>query len=300
MFKFLKKKIKGVEEKAEEKEEKKLFGLSEKKIDELMWDLEMALLESDVALEAIEHIKKIVKNELIGASRKEAKKRIEEALKKAIRNILEKSEGKFYEEIKKFDKPVVIMFVGVNGSGKTTAIAKLAYDLKNRGYSCVIAAGDTFRAGAIEQLQMHADRIGVKLIKHDFGADPAAVAYDAIEHARARHKDIVLIDTAGRMQTNINLMEEMKKIKRIAKPHLTIFVGDALTGNDAIEQAKKFNEAVEIDGVILTKVDADAKGGASISIAYAIKKPLYFIGIGQGYDEQIPFKAEWMLKRIFE
>ncbi|MCD6572538.1 MAG: signal recognition particle-docking protein FtsY [Thermoplasmata archaeon] len=302
MFKFLKKKIKGVEEKAEEeeKEEKKLFGLSEKKIDELMWDLEMALLESDVALEAIEHIKKIVKNELIGASRKEAKKRIEEALKKAIRNILEKSEGKFYEEIKKFDKPVVIMFVGVNGSGKTTAIAKLAYDLKNRGYSCVIAAGDTFRAGAIEQLQMHADRIGVKLIKHDFGADPAAVAYDAIEHAKARHKDIVLIDTAGRMQTNINLMEEMKKIKRIAKPHLTIFVGDALTGNDAIEQAKKFNEAVEIDGVILTKVDADAKGGASISIAYAIKKPLYFIGIGQGYDEQIPFKAEWMLKRIFE
>ena len=312
MFKFLKKKIKKIEEEIEEekeekpikekeeKKEKKLLGLSEKKIDELMWDLEIALLESDVALEAIENIKKNVKKELIGASRKDARKKIEEALRNAINEILKKSEGNFYEEIEKFEKPVVIMFVGVNGSGKTTAIAKLAYDLKNRGYSCVIAAGDTFRAGAIEQLELHANKLGVKLIKHDFGADPAAVAYDAIEHAKARHKDVVLIDTAGRMQTNINLMEEMKKIKRVAKPHLTIFVGDALTGNDAIEQAKKFNEAIGIDGVILTKVDADAKGGASISIAYAIKKPLYFIGIGQGYDEQIPFRAEWMLKRIFE
>ena len=311
MFKFRKRKIKKIEEEVEEEKEerkeeerpikeKKLLGLSEKKIDELMWDLEIALLESDVALEAIENIKRNVKKELIGASRKDARKKIEEALRNAINEILKKSEGNFYEEIEKFEKPVVIMFVGVNGSGKTTAIAKLAYDLKNRGYSCVIAAGDTFRAGAIEQLELHANKLGVKLIKHDFGADPAAVAYDAIEHAKARHKDVVLIDTAGRMQTNINLMEEMKKIKRVAKPHLTIFVGDALTGNDAIEQAKKFNEAIGIDGVILTKVDADAKGGASISIAYAIKKPLYFIGIGQGYDEQIPFKAEWMLKRIFE
>ncbi len=311
MFKFLKRKIKKIEEEVEEEKEerkeeerpikeKKLLGLSEKKIDELMWDLEIALLESDVALEAIENIKRNVKKELIGASRKDARKKIEEALRNAINEILKKSEGNFYEEIEKFEKPVVIMFVGVNGSGKTTAIAKLAYDLKKRGYSCVIAAGDTFRAGAIEQLELHANKLGVKLIKHDFGADPAAVAYDAIEHAKARHKDIVLIDTAGRMQTNINLMEEMKKIKRVAKPHLTIFVGDALTGNDAIEQAKKFNEAIGIDGVILTKVDADAKGGASISIAYAIKKPLYFIGVGQGYDEQIPFKAEWMLKRIFE
>ena len=235
MFKFLKRKIKKIEEEVEEEKEerkeeerpikeKKLLGLSEKKIDELMWDLEIALLESDVALEAIENIKRNVKKELIGASRKDARKKIEEALRNAINEILKKSEGNFYEEIEKFEKPVVIMFVGVNGSGKTTAIAKLAYDLKKRGYSCVIAAGDTFRAGAIEQLELHANKLGVKLIKHDFGADPAAVAYDAIEHAKARHKDVVLIDTAGRMQTNINLMEEMKKIKRVAKPHLTIFV----------------------------------------------------------------------------
>ena len=141
--------------------------------------------------------------------------------------------------------------------------------------------------------------MGVKLIKHDFGADPAAVAYDAIEHAKAKHKDFVLIDTAGRMQTNINLMEEMRKIKRVANPDLIIFVGDALTGNDAIEQAKRFNEVVGIDGVILTKVDADAKGGAALSIAYTIKKPLFFIGIGQGYDDQIPFRAEWMMEKIF-
>jgi len=167
------------------------------------------------------------------------------------------------------------------------------------GYSCIIAACDTFRAGAIEQLGKHAENLGIKLIKHDFGSDPAAVAYDAIEHAKARHKDVVLIDTAGRMQTNINLMEEMKKIKRVAKPDMIIFVGDALTGNDAIEQAKKFHEAVGIDGVILTKVDADAKGGAALSIAYTIKKPLYFIGIGQEYDKQIPFKADWMMKKIF-
>ena len=299
MFKFLKKKIKKIEERAEEKGEKKLLGLSEKKLDELMWEIEMALLESDVAMEAVENIKNNVKEKLIGISRKEARKKIEEALKEAIKDILEKSEENFYEKIKKFDKPIVIMFVGVNGSGKTTAIAKLAYDLMKHGYSCILAAADTFRAGAIEQLQEHADKLGIKLIKHEAGADPAAVAYDAIQHAKARHKDFVLIDTAGRMQTNINLMEEMKKIKRVAKPHMVIFVGDALTGNDAIEQAKKFNEAIGIDGVILTKVDADAKGGASISIAYAIKKPLYFIGIGQRYGDQIPFKAEWMMERIF-
>lgn len=303
MFKFLRKKIKKAEESIEEvdrEERRGLLGISERKIDELLWNLEIALLEADVALEVVEEIKKELKKKLVGVSRKEARNAVETSLKEAIGNILTKSEGDFFEELKSKEKPYVIMFVGVNGSGKTTAIAKLAYFLKNRGYSCVIAAGDTFRAGAIEQLEIHADKIGVKLIKHDFGADPAAVAYDAIQHAKAKHKDFVLIDTAGRMQTNINLMEEMRKIKRVANPDLIIFVGDALTGNDAIEQAKKFNEVVGIDGVILTKVDADAKGGAALSIAYTIKKPLYFIGVGQKYDDQIPFKAEWMLKRIFE
>ncbi|HEC77348.1 MAG TPA: signal recognition particle-docking protein FtsY [Thermoplasmatales archaeon] len=303
MFKFLRKKIRKAEETIEEvdKEEKKgVFGISERKIDELLWNLEMALLEADVALEVVEEIKRGIKKKLSGIPRKDAKDAVENALKETIKNILVKSEGNFFEGLKNKERPYVIMFVGVNGSGKTTAIAKLAYMLKNKGYTCVIAAGDTFRAGAIEQLEIHAKKLGIKLIKHDFGADPAAVAYDAIEHAKAKHKDFVLIDTAGRMQTNINLMEEMRKIKRVAKPDLIIFVGDSLTGNDAIEQAKKFNEVVGIDGVILTKVDADAKGGAALSIAYTIKKPLYFIGIGQRYDDQIPFNADWMLKRIFE
>lgn len=302
MFKFLRRRIKEAEEaieKAEKEEKKGLFGISEKKIDDLLWELELALLEADVALEVVEKIKAEIKKRLVGSPRREAKELVERALKEAIKSVLESSEGNFFEIVEKKEKPVVIMFVGVNGSGKTTAIAKLAHQLQKRGHSCVIAAADTFRAGAIEQLELHAQKLGVKLIKHDFGADPAAVAYDAIEHAKAKHKDFVLIDTAGRMQTNINLMEEMRKIKRVANPDLIIFVGDALTGNDAIEQAKRFNEVVGIDGVILTKVDADAKGGAALSIAYTIKKPLFFIGIGQGYDDQIPFRAEWMMEKIF-
>jgi len=305
MFRFLRRKIRETEEAIEKEAEsevkgkKGVLGIGEKKLDELLWQLEMALLESDVALEVVEEIKREVKKNLLGMSRKEAKEAVERALKEAISNILKQSEGDFFSQVEKAEKPYVIMFVGVNGSGKTTAIAKLAHMLKKKGYSCVIAAGDTFRAGAIEQLERHAKNLDIKLIKHDFGADPAAVAYDAIEHAKARHKDVVLIDTAGRMQTNINLMEEMRKIKRVANPDMIIFVGDALTGNDAIEQARRFNEVVGIDGVILTKVDTDAKGGAALSIAYAIKKPLYFIGVGQDYDDQIPFRADWMMERIF-
>ena len=305
MFRFLRRKIRETEEaiekeaESEVKEKKGVLGIGEKKLDELLWQLEMALLESDVALEVVEEIKREVKKNLLGMPRKEAKEAVEKALKEAISNILRQSEGDFFSQVEKAEKPYVIMFVGVNGSGKTTAIAKLAHMLKKKGYSCVIAAGDTFRAGAIEQLERHAKNLDIKLIKHDFGADPAAVAYDAIEHAKARHKDFVLIDTAGRMQTNINLMEEMRKIKRVANPDMIIFVGDALTGNDAIEQARRFNEVVGIDGVILTKVDTDAKGGAALSIAYAIKKPLYFIGVGQDYDDQIPFRADWMMERIF-
>jgi fused signal recognition particle receptor len=187
----------------------------------------------------------------------------------------------------------------VNGTGKTLSIAKIAHMLKKHNKSCVMAAGDTFRAGAIEQLGIHAENVGVKIVKHGPGSDPAAVAYDAIEHAKAKHKDVVLLDTAGRMQTNINLMDEMEKIKRVAKPDLIIFVGDALSGNDAVEQAKRFNETVGIDGVILTKVDTDAKGGSSLSIAYTIGKPLLFIGIGQKYDDQIPFDAQWMVDNLF-
>jgi fused signal recognition particle receptor len=171
--------------------------------------------------------------------------------------------------------------------------------LQKNGRSVVMAAGDTFRAGAIEQLSQHADRLGAKIIKHKAGADPAAVAYDAIEHAKARHKDVVLLDTAGRMQTNTNLMDEMDKIRRIAKPDLVVFVGDSLAGNDAVEQARRFDDVVDIDGAILTKVDVDAKGGAALSVAYTINKPLLFLGVGQGYDDLEPFSATKMVDRLF-
>ncbi len=190
------------------------------------------------------------------------------------------------------------MFVGVNGTGKTTTIAKLAYHIQKKGFTCVVAAADTFRAGAIEQLEKHAEAVGFKLIKHKAGADPAAVAFDAVEHARARGRDVVLIDTAGRMQTNQNLMDQMKKIKRVTKPNLVLYIGDALAGNDAIEQAKQFHEAVGLDGVVLTKLDADAKGGAALSMARTIGKPVVFVNLGQTYEDIKRFDVKWMVDRL--
>ena len=256
--------------------------ISEGKLDDLLVDLEMGLLESDVAYSVIESIKKDIKEEIRNTpfARLRSGDFVETVLKNAISHVLTASDFDFNEFIEKSKKPVVIMFIGVNGTGKTLSIAKIARLLHKQGKTCVMAAGDTFRAGAIEQLTIHANNLGVKIVKHGPGSDPAAVAYDAIEHARAKHKDVVLVDTAGRMQTNSNLMDEMAKIKRVAKPDLIIFVGDALSGNDAVEQAKRFNEVVGIDGVILTKVDTDAKGGSSLSIAYTIGKPLLFIGVG--------------------
>jgi len=283
-----------------EKARKAALPVSEKKLEELMWDLEMGLMEADVALPVVEDIKNSVKNQLPYIGRKNVGGAVRETLKKAIEKILSSSEKDFDTFVKESEKPIVLMFVGVNGTGKTTTIAKLAHYLKKKGYSCVLGACDTFRPGAIEQIGIHADRIGVKLVKHAAGTDPAAVAYDAVEHAKAKYKDVVLLDTAGRMQTNINLMDEMKKIKKVAKPDMIIFVGDALTGNDAVEQAKRFDEVVGIDGIILNKVDADAKGGAALSIAYTIGKPLLFIGNGQEYDDQIPFTSEWMIERLFD
>jgi len=277
-------------------------SIREKKLDELLDELEVILLESDVALPVAEEIKAALKEELLGKKIKrdvDLDDFIEAALRSAIRKVLAVDPVDLDLYIKEHDKPVVLMFVGVNGTGKTTSIARIAYRYKQQGLSSVLAAGDTFRAGAIEQLAIHAERLGVKLIKHKAGSDPAAVAYDAVEHARARYKDIVLIDTAGRMQTNVNLMDEMKKIKRIAKPDMVIFVGDSLAGNDAVEQASKFDEAVGIDIAILTKIDADAKGGAALSIAHAVGKPIAFVGTGQEYEDLEVFDPDWMVDRLF-
>ena len=279
--------------------------IQEKHVEDILFELEMELLQGDVAMEVASEVVDSVKDNLVGKKIKRSNDITEYtyyALRDAVEEIIDipgKSMTEMIEEKKAQGEPLVVMFVGINGTGKTTTIGKLANYYLKMGYTPVIAASDTFRAGAIEQVTHHADNVGVKIIKHQKGSDPAAVAYDAVEHARAQGKELVLIDTAGRMQTNTNLMDEMKKIKRVSKPDLVIFVGDAITGNDATEQARKFNEAIDIDGVILTKADADSKGGASLSIGYVIKKPIMFLGVGQGYDDIMEYDAQWMLDQLF-
>ncbi|MEF8832822.1 MAG: signal recognition particle-docking protein FtsY, partial [Candidatus Thermoplasmatota archaeon] len=277
--------------------------IKESKIEDILWDLKVSLLEADVALPVVEEIQEKVKEDLIGKkiSRKyELEDVVEASLKRAVKTALKTEEIDFDKRIEEAEKPFSIMFVGVNGTGKTTTIAKISQRLQDQGYSCVLAASDTFRAGALQQIQEHGNNLGAKVIKHSKGSDPAAVAYDAMEHAEAREKDIVLIDTAGRMQTDKNLMGEMEKIKRVAEPDMIIFVGDALAGNDAVEQAKEFEKSVGIDGVVLTKIDADAKGGAALSIGHAVGRPMLFVGTGENYDDLVEFDEEWMINRLFD
>ncbi len=277
--------------------------IKEDPLDEILNELEIILLEADVAYPVAEKIKDGVRENLVGKKYDRSyslEQVVELSVKDAVRDVLEINEFDFDEWLEGRKKPTVIMFVGINGTGKTTAIAKLANRVQKQGKTVVLAACDTFRAGAIEQLGIHAEKLGCKIVKQDHGADPAAVAFDAVEHARSRMKDIVFIDTAGRMQTNSNLIEEMKKIVRIAKPDLKVFVGDSLAGNDAIEQAKVFDDAIGIDAVILTKIDTDAKGGAALSIAHTIGKPIAFVCNGQEYDDIIKFNTDWMIERMFE
>ena len=280
-------------------------SISEDDVEDILFELELGLLEADVAMDVSSVVVESVKNDLVGQKIKRSSD-IEEYTYQALRNAVAKIinvEGKsmteLLEEKVAQGEPLVVMLVGINGTGKTTTIGKLSNYYIKKGYTPVIAASDTFRAGAIEQVAYHADNLGVKLIKHEKGSDPAAVAFDAVQHAKAKGKELVLIDTAGRMQTNTNLMDEMKKIRRVSNPDLVVFVGDALTGNDATEQARKFNEAIDIDGVILTKADADSKGGAALSVGYIIKKPILFLGMGQSYDDIKEYDPDWMLEQIF-
>ena len=277
--------------------------IKEDSLDDLLWDLELALMEADVALPVVEEIKEGVKQNLLGKKYSRGhtlEEVVELSIKDAVHSVLRLNEFDFDDWYSKQSKPVVVMFIGINGTGKTTAIAKIANRLQKKDQTVVLAAGDTFRAGAIQQLTVHADKLGCYIVKHNQDADPAAVAYDAIEHAKAKRKDCVLIDTAGRMQTNSNLIDEMKKIVKVAKPDLKVFVGDSLAGNDAVVQAKAFDDAVGIDAVILTKIDADSKGGAALSIAHTIGKPIAFVCNGQEYDDIIKFDSEWMLNRLFD
>ncbi len=276
--------------------------LDSKDLEEPLWELEMGLLESDLALSVSEAIVESVKKQLTGTTKRIGSNTgeiVEEALKKAILDVVSANTFDFDEYVRNREKPVHIVFVGINGTGKTTSIAKMTHRLLKSDYSVVLAAGDTFRAGAIDQLGIHADRLGVKMIKHQPGADPAAVIYDAVQYAKAHKIDFVLSDTAGRMHTNLNLMSQMEKICRVSTPDLIIFVDEAVAGNDAVERAAQFNEAVPIDGSILTKIDADAKGGAAISIAYITGKPILFFGTGQGYEDLKKFDPEWFIDQLF-
>jgi fused signal recognition particle receptor len=279
--------------------------LNEKNLADAVWDLQMILIQNDVAVEVAEHICNLTKEKLLGTrtGRLDNLKRLfKTAIHESVLEVLTPEHPldpvEYVNEKKSKGEPTVILFVGVNGTGKTTTLAKMASLFKKKGFSIVVAAGDTFRAGSIEQLQRHADAIGVRVIKQDYGADAAAIAYDAIAHARAKHIDVVLIDSAGRMQSNKNLIEEMKKIVRVAEPDLKIFVGDSLAGNDALSQAKEFNDAIGIDGAILTKVDADPSGGAALSVAFVTGRPVIYVGVGQTYDDLQRFEPEWFAQRL--
>ncbi|MFZ5955688.1 MAG: signal recognition particle-docking protein FtsY [Nanoarchaeota archaeon] len=278
------------EGKDKEEKPKQLFSLfkkklTEEKFEELFQDLELILLQNNVALEVVDKIKSDFKNNLIGEDL--AKINLKQKLKESIEEILV-SPPDFLNEIKQtlsVKKPFIITFVGINGVGKTTTIAKVADFLTRQKLSCCLAAADTYRAASIEQLQKHADNLKIPIIKKDYGTDPASVGFDAIQYAKKHHIDIVLIDTAGRMHTKDSLMKEIEKISRVAQSDMKIFIGESITGNDAIEQAKSFDEAIGLTGIILSKADVDEKGGTAISVGYITKKPILFLGTGQDYKD---------------
>jgi fused signal recognition particle receptor len=280
--------------------------LSEDEVEKVLWEFELALLESDVAEEVVKALTSRVKQEVVGL-RISRSAPTQDYLKAKLLEIIREEFFKAktidliqqISEKKAKGEPYVIVFLGINGTGKTTTIAKFANLLKEKGFSVILACADTHRAGAIEQLTTHADKLGIKVISQRYGADPAAVARDAVIHAKKHRVDAVLVDTAGRMQTSRNLMDEMEKIIRVVKPDLKIFVGDALAGNDAVSQAKEFQKFTNFDGVVLTKVDADVKGGAALSIVYVTGKPILYLGTGQRYDSLKPFDPDEFVRSLF-
>ena len=266
----------------------------------ILKDLQIGLLENDVALEVAEKITDDVKQALIGTTvkRGNTEHQVSEALKTSISGIMKQDTPRIEELVEAKNDPFVILFLGFNGSGKTTTIAKLAN--RYRKYRPVVAAADTFRAASIEQLEEHSKKVGFKLVKHTYGADPAAVIFDAVKHAKASGSRLVLADTAGRSHSNVNLMDELKKIVRVNKPDMKILVMDSLTGNDIFDQSTLFNDAVGVDTIILTKADVYDKGGACLSAAYPIRKPVIFLGTGQNYGDLVPFNPEDIVRSILE
>lgn len=299
MFEKLKSGLKGLVSKVTTTE------LKPENINPILSDFKMSLAENDVAFPVADKICDELEKRLTGVQVKrleDRKKIVEDNLRAVLLEVMQTKNNidllKLITSKREKKDPFAIMFVGINGTGKTTTIAKVAHFLHDKGYSVVLAGADTYRAGSIEQLEEHGRRLGMRVIKHTYGADPAAVAFDAISHAKAHGVNVVLIDTAGRMQTNQNLMNELIKVKRVVKPDLTIFTVDSLIGNDAVMQAEEFNAAVGIDATILTKVDADVKGGSSLSVTYVTQKPILFIGVGQSYKDLELFNPEKFVNMI--
>jgi len=283
---------------------KRKTTIKEKDIKEPLENLYLSLLSSDVSLEVSEDIKKEIK-EILEGREISSGQNLASITKEAIRKTLKKhlKEPDLYldqkiEKNKKPEEPHIILFLGPNGHGKTTTIAKVGKMLQKKNKKIVLAASDTFRAASIEQLEKWSKKLDVKLIKHDYGADPAAVCYDAKEHAKSKNKDVVLIDTAGRSELDKNLMQQLEKIKKVVKPDQTIYVTEAVAGNAAVKQAEKFNEKIGVDGFIVTKVDTDAKGGCLLSISSVTGKPIHYLGIGQGLNDLKKFKKEWFVNNI--
>ncbi len=286
----------------------KSFGekeLKEKDIDEVLFELEIALLESDVATEVIDALKDNLKNQLIGSTVNKDKiaETVKQELRKSI-SIMFDNAGKVdilsnIQKKKETGEPYIISFMGINGTGKTTTIAKVANLLRENKYSVVIAAADTYRAGAIEQISEHGKRLNVKVIAQNYGSDPAAVSRDAVLYAKSHKMDCILIDTAGRMQTSKNLMDQISKINKVVNPDLKLFVGDSLAGNDTVSQAREFHNYTKFDGAILTKSDADARGGAAISIVKVTSSPILYLGVGQEYGDLKSFDKDVFLETLF-
>ncbi len=301
MFEKLKSGLKGLVSKVTTTE------LKPENVRPILSDFKINLVENDVAFPVAEKICAEMEQRLDKVQVKRLEDRtkiVEKNLREVLLETMHTNNKidllKSIDEKRKKGEPYVIVFVGINGTGKTTTIAKVCRFLNKHSYSAVIACSDTYRAGSIEQLEEHAKRLGIKMVKHAYGADPAAVAYDTISHAKAHGMNVVLIDTAGRMQTNQNLMNELAKIKRVVKPDLTILTVDSLIGNDAVMQAEEFNKAIGIDATILTKVDADVKGGSALSVTYVTQKPILFIGTGQNYDDLEEFNPERFVQMILK
>lgn len=303
-----------ISEEVEKKEEKEKAGLfrkirkavSEKTIEEsdikdILWDLQIGLIESDVAVEAAEKISSELKKDLVGRSlpKKGIEDIVKASMRKSIKEILDVG-GLSLAEKAKTKKPFLVLFLGFNGVGKTTSIARVGHLLKEKGFSCIFAAADTWRAGAIQQIEEHGGKLGIKVIRQEYGSDPAAIIFDAKKYAEAHGIDVILADTAGRSHTNTNLVDELKKIVRVNKPDLKILVLDALTGNDVVEQAKYFHEAAGVDGIIMTKADVYEKGGALLSAVHTIRKPIMYLGVGQGYGDLEEFDVEKVVERLLE